>query len=249
MRLLFINTDKNSMLMEKVSISISGNTVYGINEQKPHEKLLLAKDFQYRDALVREVHHRIKNNLQGVTGILRNFLAHHPELNDPIINVISQVHSIAVIHRLQGRAALTKVRLCELTSAIATSIESLWQTPITVDIPSCWIPCLVAEAEAVPLALVLNELISNAVKHGDIKVGVNIILRHEHQPHMVQVIITNPGQLPSDFEYPRKSSIGTGLQLIASLLPRKGVSLSWTQEGKTVITSFELAPPIINLEQ
>ncbi|CAG0983800.1 putative sensor histidine kinase pdtaS [Methylophilaceae bacterium] len=213
------------------------------------EQQRIAEEAQHRNALVREVHHRIKNNLQGVTGILRNFLAHHPELNDPITNVISQVNSIAVIHGLQGMAAVTKVRLCELTTAIASNIESLWQTPIRVDIPMNWIPCRIAESEAVPLALVLNELISNAVKHGNLAAGVGITLRHEPLPHEIQVTIINSGLLPAGFEYPHKPATGSGMQLISSLLPRKGASLIWDQQDGKVIVRLVLSPPVITLEK
>ncbi len=224
-------------------------TLTDSTKYKQREQQRLAEESAHRDALVREVHHRIKNNLQGVTGILRNFAVLHPEFTDPITTAVSQVQSIAVFYGLQGRVAQTKVRLCELTSAIATNNEALWQTPIAVDIPPHWVPSRITETEAVPLALVLNELISNAVKHGDRTKGVSITLRHEPLPYKVQVTITNLGQLPSDFDFPYHPTTGAGLQLIASLLPRKSATLSWTQQDGNVIVRLELAPPIITLEQ
>ncbi|MDP2771143.1 MAG: MASE1 domain-containing protein, partial [Giesbergeria sp.] len=115
-----------------------------------------------RDALVQEVHHRIKNNLQGIMGMLRTLDHQHPDLHGAITQVIGQIHSIAVIHGLQGRANADQVRLCELTSAVAANIESLWHTPIHVDIPASWEACRITPTEAVPVALVLNELMLNA---------------------------------------------------------------------------------------
>ena len=236
-------TDNHGLVTNYVA-TLTDSTKY-----KQREQQCLAEESAQRDALVREVHHRIKNNLQGVTGILRNFAALHPELTDPITTAVSHVQSIAVFYGLQGRVAQEKVRLCELTSVIATNNEALWQTPITVDIPSQWVPSRVAETEAVPLALVLNELISNAVKHGDRTKGVSITLRHEPLPYMVQVTITNSGQLPPDFDFPSLPATGAGLQLVASLLPRKSATLSWKQQDGNVIARLELAPPIITLEQ
>jgi two-component sensor histidine kinase len=101
----------------------------------------------------------------------------------------------------------------------------------------------------VPLALILNELISNAAKHGDREKGISITLRHEPLPDRVQVTITNSGQLPSDFDFPRLPTNGAGLHLIASLLPRKAATLSWRQQDDHVVVQLELAPPIITLEQ
>jgi hypothetical protein len=103
-----------------------------------------------RDALVQEVHHRIKNNLQGIMGMLRTLDHQHPDLHAPITQVIGQIHSISVIHGLQGRASADRVRLCELTSAVAAGIESLWHTPIHVDIPTPWQACRISPTEAVP---------------------------------------------------------------------------------------------------
>jgi PAS domain S-box-containing protein len=216
---------------------------------KHQEQQRLADESAQRDTLVREVHHRIKNNLQGVTGVLRNFVTQHPEFSIPIASAISQVQSIAIIHGLQGRMSSTKVRLCELTSEIALNNESLWNTPVLVDIPSEWQPCLIADIEAVPLALVLNELISNAIKHGDKSKGVKITLRHEPLHYMVQVNIINHGQLPANFDIHKANSIGTGLQLVLSLLPKTGVGITLKNIGDTVLTQIELGPTTIILEK
>lgn len=224
-------------------------TLTDSTKTKQRELQRLAEESSHRDTLVREVHHRIKNNLQGVTGVLRNFAAQHPEFVVPIAGAISQVQSIAIIHGLQGRTSSTKVRLCELTSEIAANNESLWNTTISVDIPPNWIPCLITETEAVPIALVLNELISNAIKHGDKAKGVNITFRHEPQPYMVQVTITNPGRLPPDFNLSQVPVTGTGLQLVSSLLPKKGANLSFKNIDNIVSTRLELGPTTITLEK
>jgi PAS domain S-box-containing protein len=224
-------------------------TLTDSTETKLLEQQRIAEESSHRDALVREVHHRIKNNLQGVTGVLRNFATQHPESAVPMAAAISQVQSIAIIHGLQGRTLSAKVRLCELTSEIAANNQSLWNTAISVDIPPNWIPCLIAETEAVPIALVLNELISNALKHGGLAKGINISLRHEPQPNMVQVTITNPGHLPADFDFSKSSVTGTGLLLVSSLLPKKGASLSFESIDEVVSVRLELGPTTISLEK
>lgn len=224
-------------------------TLTDVSNYKKNELRRLADEISLRDILVLEVHHRIKNNLQGVTGVLRNFVTKYPEFGVQINEAIGQVESIAIIHGLQGRVALSKVRVCELTSEIAANNGVLWQVPIVVDIPNDWIPCRIAETEAVPLALVLNELIANAIKHGDHAKGVNITLRHEPLPHMIQVTISNSGRLPPGFDFPKHTLARTGLQLVASLLPKKAVKLSFEQCGDIVSARLELTTPIITLEQ
>jgi hypothetical protein len=109
--------------------------VSDVTERRRRQDELEAKNLAQRQALVREVHHRIKNNLQGIVGILRAFGHNHPETVDAVDHVVTQVQSVAVIHGLQGRTALDQVRVCELTSSIAQGLATLFQTEIEMDIP------------------------------------------------------------------------------------------------------------------
>lgn len=194
-----------------------------------------------RAALVREVHHQVKNSLQGISGLLHQSARQHPALAQPLQQAISQVQGIAVIHGLQGRADSALVRVCELTGAIADAVASLWQTPVVVDIPVQWQPCLVVEKEAVPLALVLNELIVNAVKHGG-RAPVTIDLCKGEQPDQVQISISNAGCFGVAAGPPEQAH---GLKLVAALLPRQGARLVREQRGDRVMTSLHLEPPAI----
>lgn len=213
------------------------------------EQLRLQQEAAHRNILIQEVHHRIKNNLQGITGILRQFAQTHPKMSDPITQAISQVQSISMIHGLQGRAVASSIRACELTVSIAAGIETLWQQTIHVDIPENWVPCIICENETVPLALILNELISNAVKHGGKNGEVKITLRHEPQPNSIRLTIKNNGLIPPGFGCKSTTGFGTGLQLASSLLSQVGARLSWKQHKHTVFTLLELDTPIIHLEQ
>jgi len=224
-----------------------GNITDATNTKLQEQQRLL-KETAHRNILVREVHHRIKNNLQGITGILRQFAQTHPEMSDPINQAICQVQSISVIHGLQGRAVTSLVRVCELTAAIASGIESIWQKPVTVEIPEVWAPYIVSEAEAVPLALVLNELIWNAIKHGDMEGRVSIMVSHEPSPDAIRLTIRNFGLIPVGFGLEDTSGFGTGLQLVASLLPRAGARLAWVQQGDIVVTTLGLDEPVIQPE-
>jgi len=218
-----------------------------ISRQKQQETKRRADESAHRDALVREVHHRIKNNLQGITGLLRRFSEEHPELAEPIKQAIGQVRSVAVIHGLQGRSSLSTVRLCELTSAIASDIGELWQVPMHVSRPAVWAPGIIAELEAVPVALVLNELILNAVKHGGkARQNIEIELRKGDGPEVIQIHIRNAGHWRAEARRP--TSMRSGLQLVQALLPREGARLSTEREGDTVRVLLELKPPVITLE-
>jgi PAS domain S-box-containing protein len=243
-----VDVEIRPCMVESNGRKLARGVFFDLTERNRIENDRLATESAHRDVLVREVHHRIKNNLQGITGILRQFAESHPNVAEPLSQAIGQVQSVAVIHGLQGRASPAKVRVCELTVAIAAGIESLWQKPVIVEIPDSWIPCTIIETEAVPLALILNELISNAVKHGEADGQVKIILSHEPNPDSIRLTIHNIGLIPVDFGLGATTGFGTGLQLVTSLLPPAGARLSWAQQQHTVVTTLDLDAPIILLE-
>jgi len=209
--------------------------VTDVTHSQQQEQQRLRNETAHRNTLVNEVHHRIKNNLQGITGLLRQFAKKHPETSHLIHQAIGQVQGISVIHGLQGRALSSSVRLCELTGAIADEAQNLWQTPVTLELAPAWLPCVIAEKEAVPIALVLNELILNAVKHGGKANGkVSITLQKGAHPDVVQIKIYNVGQL---LAHDRQTGApDSGLQLIAALMPRVGARLVREQHGDQVVT-------------
>ena len=209
------------------------------------EQQRLLNEAAHRDMLVREVHHRIKNNLQGILGILRKFANKHPETAEPMHHAISQVQTISVIHGLQGRRVASPVLLCELVRAIAREIEGLWQTPITLDMPAQWQAHVISEDESVPIALVLNELVLNAVKHGgQSHGGVGITIQAGQAPGAVQVRMVNQGQFAHDGNASALNR--SGLHLISALMPSRGAHILREQRGRDVVTVLELEAPVIS---
>ena len=208
------------------------------------EQQRLRHEAALRNTLVREVHHRVKNNLQGITGLLHQFAQQHPETSVPINQAIGQVQGISVIYGLQGRSDTSSVYLCELIQAIADGVQTLWQTPVPVDISHIRHAFVIVEREAVPIALILNELMVNAVKHGGKAPGhVSVCLGQGPQPDAIRIMVCNSGQLRVNSDDP--SADLHGLRLVKSLMPRLGASLSQTQQGDRVITVLELSAPVI----
>lgn len=222
--------------------------VQDITEKKIDEQQRLADEASHREVLVREVHHRIKNNLQGVAGLLNDFSVKHPQFSELINEAVSQVHTISLIHGLQGRTSHSEVLLCELVQEISRNNSLLWKINVNVEMPKNQIRFKIASIESVPLALALNELIANAIKHGDPLIGVNVKFNYVPSTGKLNLLITNTGQLPVGFQEKQELISGKGLQLVFSLLPKKGVKISWTQSAGMVSTMLEFAPPIITLE-
>lgn len=216
----------------------------GITDRKQAEQRRIEALAAQKDALVREVHHRIKNSLQGVTGLLRQFAAAHPDIAPLLAAAAGQVQSVAMVHGLQGRSSSGRVELCDLVRSVAASVETLMQTRIAAAVPPECDPCLlIVESDAVPVALVLNELILNAVKHGADGKTVRVTVSVDATEADAEVRIVNPGQLPPGFAGLRQP--GNGIQLVGLLLPSQGASLAWRGQDGEVAATLSLCRPVI----
>jgi len=224
-----------------------------LSEQHQRDAQRLRQEEAHRDALVREVHHRIKNSLQGVTGILRELAQRKPEMTADLDTVISQIGSIALVHGISGAESGGRVTLCALVADITRNARMLWQRDSLVDVKHDCYHCVVNEKEAVPLALVLNELLANACKHsaaggvsGKLEAAVecNINDDADGAPVRARVRIINPGHLAPGFDFGNKQGLGTGLRLVAALLPKHGAILVLTQQPVGVETLLELSAPV-----
>lgn len=193
--------------------------------------------------IVSEVHHRIKNHLQGVLNLLQPRKDADAESNAMITRAATQVAGIAQVHGIL-MASPARAPLSGLVVAITEAVARLWGVPVVTDIsdellaPAYSVP----EKESVPLALIVNELILNAIKHrrGAEPVRVSV----EPGEEGVRLLITNAGSLPPGFELSTRAS-ASGLGLVRSLIARTGTRLSITASDRHVMTQLDLGPPIV----
>lgn len=219
-----------------------------ISERRAAEEIRLKYLRAQRDNLVREVHHRIKNNLQGVAGLLRNHIQRAPMARDVLENVITQIHAVALVHGLQGRAGYDEVRLCDVVNAVCDAIQSLTDSTIRRSLPALkGTQCAhVTPDEVVPVSLIVNELIFNAVKHRqrDSLVHVSVELEND----VARVLIANRATpLPAHFSFASGKGLGTGLTLVRSLLPPDTGTIEYQYEDGEIQTIFTLRAPTVTV--
>jgi PAS domain S-box-containing protein len=214
-----------------------------ITERREAEARRLEYARQQRDTLVREVHHRIKNHLQGLAGLLRQHMHEQPGLAPVLQKFAAQVNAISIVHGLQGRAEKGDASLRSLAAEIVAFLGAITGTQIGLACPGPACLWAVAEAEAVPLALILNELLTNALRHGTDKTRVSLSI--ECDEGRAQLVIRNPGRLDG-LDFAGGKGLGTGLSLIRSLLPPEGVAFRLENaEDGWVETRLELGPPVL----
>ncbi|MEI7447823.1 MAG: histidine kinase dimerization/phosphoacceptor domain -containing protein [Burkholderiales bacterium] len=214
-----------------------------ITETLRLEQARLEDAIKQRDMLVREVHHRIKNNLQGVAGLLQQSASSRPELAGPLVEVVGRIQAIAQVHGLQVRDGESLVA----RRVIGAVFENLGRTfgltmPLAVDEGAIdrW---LLPEQEAVPLALVVNELGTNAIKHR--LTGAPVHVRLVGLDDGLALEIAHRGLLPEGFDFGRMVPGPSGLGLVKALLPRRGARLDFSQVGDQVVARTELSRPAL----
>ncbi|MDP1733664.1 MAG: PAS domain S-box protein [Sulfuritalea sp.] len=219
-----------------------------ITERKQAEAQRLGFASQQRDTLVREVHHRIKNNLQSVAGLLQRELGQFLELDPRLEAAISQVSAIAAVHGLQSIHADEAIRLCDSVGSICKAVSDLSQRPVLFHIEheqTAFRPVRIENSEAVSIALVLNELILNAVKHsppGSAATSVSLSANGTS----AEVMIRNARLVAHTFDFDTGAGLGTGLRLVRSLLPVEGAHLDYEQDGTGfMLTRLKLTAPVV----
>ena len=214
-----------------------------VTEQRAAERARLQAAIAQREVLVREVHHRIKNNLQGVAGLLQQNAVRHPEVAHVLSEAVGQVQAIAQVYGLQVGVS-GPLSVASLLRAIAQSVQRTFGRPISVEVEG-EVPHLLPEAESIPIALTVNELLTNAIKHGQ---GGSVRCTLQAEGDAVRVVIAGQATLTPGFDLAQVRGGVSGLGLVRALLPRRSATLSLQQEGDDVVATIELRPPSVRRE-
>lgn len=238
-------------------IEIGGRRVWqgifiDLCERRQRERERIREETEHRTTLVREVHHRIKNHLQSVVGLLRRELGRFVDLDPRLKVAISQVNAIAVVHGLQATDADDAILLCDSVRNICAMVSDISRRPVLFHIEdehTAFLRVRVDSTAAVSVALVLNELILNAVKHSpDDSDAPSVSL--SANGFVATVAIRNAVTGAPTFDFKTDVNLGTGLRLVRSLLPVQGAKLiyQWDKSG-VMHTLLEFMNPVLVTRQ
>jgi GAF domain-containing protein len=182
------------------------------------------RGLELKSALLRELNHRVKNNLANVAGILslQRRRTKSSEVSNMLAETINRVLGLAATHDLLAHEEVSEARLDDLARKIVGVANANLCPPnkdITFHVEAS--PTVVSSRAATILALVINEMISNAIKHG--LAGVSrgtITVRGREEDAMVSVQVIDTGKEPVRplEETGEGSSEGLGLSLIQHLI-------------------------------
>lgn len=141
------------------------------------------RELQGKDMLIREIHHRVKNNLQNIAAILQLQMrrTNSEEARNSFQASISRIMSIAAAQNVFSRQNLDTVKLKELLSYVLnTTLDSYkWEDQNILAVVEGR-NVEISSSQAIPVALIANEVISNSMKHGikgdengEIRININ----------------------------------------------------------------------------
>jgi len=188
-----------------------------ITETKRREKLL-RNSLREKDVLLREVHHRVKNNLQIISSLISLEKEHHasPVRSEPRTETQIRIQSMAKLHELlYGSTDLTLINPVEYIRSIVSMVPKFYGSRLTIEVR--------AEDDnlsmdvAMPLGLILTELLTNALKFAyPIDVEGSIFVGYSCMGETRQLEVRDMGTgLPHGFDVENSSSLG--FTLIRSL--------------------------------
>jgi two-component system, sensor histidine kinase PdtaS len=204
-------------LVEMGEVSGAVLLLRDISELRRRDRLLMSKD-----ATIQEIHHRVKNNLQTISSLLRlqGRRLESKEAKAAIEESVRRVRSIALVHEILSREAGEEVPFIEIVKPLCRMVEEAFHSPdrpvrCKVDGDAGDLPAQVAT----PLAVVLNELLQNAFDHaypeGSGGGDVRLVLRRNGDELHVEVIDDGQG-VPEGFEL--AGSTGLGLSIVRTLV-------------------------------
>ena len=187
--------------------------VHNVTELRRKDRALISKD-----ATIREIHHRVKNNLQTVSALLRLQARRieDPKASAALEEAVRRVVSIALVHETLSATSQDLVQFDEVITKIIQGASELNIRPNEIQIKKVGEFGLISSMVATPLALVLTELIHNALEHGLSNSGDLVELRINRQAASMTITVTDNGAgIPNDFSLELNTNLG--LQIVQTL--------------------------------
>lgn len=219
-----LDARRATVLLRAVPLRTGGQSrgavllIRDVTEVRRRDLALISKD-----ATIREIHHRVKNNLQSVSALLRlqSRRSDNPETIAALGEAVRRVSSIALVHEMLSGSVDEEVDLDTVVDRLGTSLVDVWlpdgATRVTVRRDSR-LGVLPADL-AMPLVMVLTEVIQNSIEHGfnSGQEGAEIVVGSVRDVRGLKVTVTDNGRgLPDGFALTTSDRLG--LQIVRTLV-------------------------------
>jgi two-component sensor histidine kinase len=210
-----------------------------VTELRRRERELVTKD-----ATIREIHHRVKNNLQTVSALLRlqSRRIEDPAASAALNEAVRRIASIALVHETLSSSTEASVAFDDVLDRLITHALELSPRMGELNIARTGELGSLDPRIATPLSLVVTELIHNALEHGLAESGANLKVEVSRLEDAAQIVIFDDGVgLPDGFTILESANLG--LQIVRTLTENelKGtINLIRTTRGTEAQLNFPI---------
>jgi two-component sensor histidine kinase len=200
------------------------------------------KEARIRAAMIQEIHHRVKNNLQTIASLLRlqSRRTSSEEVRQVLVDSVGRILSVAVVHEFLSEHGSRVINITDVSRRILDQMEqgTLGEGEgirFNLHGPNIYLPT----QQATACALIINELLQNALEHGLSSVqGGEISVELQDDPDKVTLKISDSGRgLPEGFDLEQDSNLG--LTIVQTLVKddlRGGFELRDGQGTQAIVT-------------
>jgi len=213
--------------------------IQNVTELRRREREIVTKD-----VTIKEIHHRVKNNLQTVSALLRLQARRieDPSASAALDEAVRRIASIALVHETLSTSSQASVAFDQVLDSLITHALDLSPRMSELKISRNGEISSLDPRIATPLALVITELIHNALEHGLAAQGSGLNIRIDRSNKECVIEISDDGVgLPSNFDLNTSSNLG--LQIVRTLTENElkgSIELSSTETGTIAKLKFPL---------
>jgi two-component system, sensor histidine kinase PdtaS len=215
-----------AVLLRTIPLVLDGSAagaavlVRDVTEIKRRDRALMSKD-----ATIREIHHRVKNNLQTVAALLRLQARRttNAEGREALIESVRRVSSIALVHDALSMSVDEEVNLDEVIDRILPIMNDVATVDTPIRINRAGVLGVLDSDRATALIMVITELVQNAIEHAfgpstcEAATGGAVTIRAERSARWLDVVVHDNGRgLPDGFSIEQSDRLG--LQIVRTLV-------------------------------
>jgi two-component sensor histidine kinase len=227
---------------------------YGQFAERERAEETFKASLKQQEVLLREAHHRIKNNMQIISSLLdmQASSVEDPHIVEMFMDVQNRVLSMALIHETLYQSG--DFRMVNFGAYVRTLAEQIVRSynalPDRIALQIRADEVMLDTNQAIPCGLILNELLSNCLKHAfpDERGGeISIELRSDAAPRVTLIVRDTGVGLPARVESSQSETLG--LLLVHSLTEQVGGTLETeSHDGTTFTLSFTASPIAIEAQ-
>ncbi|PRY84751.1 tetratricopeptide repeat-containing sensor histidine kinase [Mongoliibacter ruber] len=242
---LFIGTLLLGLLFRNYRLKQRSNQKLEVlNGELAQKNTLLDKRNAENELLLREIHHRVKNNMEVVSSLLQlqSSQINDPSVQEAMISSQNRVHSMGIIHqKLYQGDHLSSIEMRDYFINLSENILDSFNASGKIKV-ECNMAKLILDVDtAISIGLITNELLTNSLKYafegkdsGTIKISLSPISNEEEGEVDLQLIIRDDGIGKADNQ-PSKGT-GFGTQLVDLLTRQLGGKLTYENNNGTVVS-------------